>query len=798
MDVDENAWEYNCPQFVDFSNPDALPQADDKEFFSVAASVKEEDFTAPVASEKPQATSNSGPSNVYSSLDAWNRTGASKSTDSSKPVAVDKRINGQSSGKAVLVKQASIHPPSKKVEHGRNSLKRSRSSANTKQQEEIDCPSPAAKSIKRSNSVKSLSDAKSFQRSNSSSDLASRKRLTRSTSNSTLAPASSSFRLTRTTSRDSLRDRSVRDRSLEVKPTANREKKMATLTVATSPTFLSRLRKKCAGKAQTKTTEEIEIEQTAMMRKALQDKLKKNQHGYKKALALPAFPSAAPQLANTVVQEFHFHTDKKVRTHTMETRSETKDFAQTLRSNSQPHQKQLPQGCMTVVQPFNLTESKKRPEENTGACVFKSMAETIKDFHRRTPDRFRTKLKDPSPRMRSKSPPHKLTLPKTPSLETRSRSRPVHAPSQEELEEQELEMIKQNQFKAHPVNPKIFTHGRLGLKKVESKPVTQVEEFSLTSDQRVKVNSTTNKDKEEKFEFHARPAPAKILEGVVGVKPAKKVVPTVPHSPALSVKLRARLPRLQPEQEEECVAVLRRPVPHTGVPFQPHLPHKHSVVEPFQFDERDKERWAKKEEKLKQIAEEQNKVRDFVANPLPESVISREITLPAKQPKPATVPQPFNLELDKRGKKRQEEFKHKVEEEVHHLKELTKFKAQDSSVIHKEPFVPKKTGRQLCDITEFRLNTELRAKARENYEQCKKDRQMYMDACQREQEMRRMDEEKAAISQMRQEMVHRANPIRHYKAVEIQACTKPITQPLTPKLCTARRLRSNTDNSISN
>lgn len=80
------------------------------------------------------------------------------------------------------------------------------------------------------------------------------------------------------------------------------------------------------------------MEQTAMMRKALQDKLKKNQHGYKKALAMPAFPPAAPQLTNTVVQEFHFHTDKNGRTHSMETRSETKDFVQTLRSNSQTHQ----------------------------------------------------------------------------------------------------------------------------------------------------------------------------------------------------------------------------------------------------------------------------------------------------------------------------------------------------------------------------------------------------------------------------------------------------------------------------
>ena len=71
-----------------------------------------------------------------------------------------------------------------------------------------------------------------------------------------------------------------------------------------------------------------------------------------------------------------------------------------------------------------------------------------------------------------------------------------------------------NQFKAHPVNKRILNNPNTGVKKVVPKPVTKFEEFDLESGKRPH-NKSIKTDKEEKFEFHAQPAPKKILEGPV-------------------------------------------------------------------------------------------------------------------------------------------------------------------------------------------------------------------------------------------------------------------------------------------
>ena len=42
-------------------------------------------------------------------------------------------------------------------------------------------------------------------------------------------------------------------------------------------------------------------------------------------------------------------------------------------------------------------------------------------------------------RGRSRSPPHAITVPKTPNFETRTRSRPVAAPTREDVEKLEYE-----------------------------------------------------------------------------------------------------------------------------------------------------------------------------------------------------------------------------------------------------------------------------------------------------------------------------------------------------------------------
>lgn len=54
--------------------------------------------------------------------------------------------------------------------------------------------------------------------------------------------------------------------------------------------------------------------------------------------------------------------------------------------------------------------------------------------------------------------------------------------------------------------------------------------------------------------------------------------------------------------------VKSHPVPYVGVPFQPKLGHKYTVPRPFTFEEREKEKLHKKEEKIAQILEEEQQV----------------------------------------------------------------------------------------------------------------------------------------------------------------------------------------------
>jgi targeting protein for Xklp2 len=57
-----------------------------------------------------------------------------------------------------------------------------------------------------------------------------------------------------------------------------------------------------------------------------------------------------------------------------------------------------------------------------------------------------------------------------------------------------------------------------------------------------------------------------------------------------------------------------------------------------------------------------------------------------------------------------------MEEEAKKLQQAAQFKAQPAVVIHKKPFEPRKSSRPLTDITEIELNTERRAKEREEFD----------------------------------------------------------------------------------
>ena len=73
--------------------------------------------------------------------------------------------------------------------------------------------------------------------------------------------------------------------------------------------------------------------------------------------------------------------------------------------------------------------------------------------------------------------------------------------------------LSRHQFKAQPMNTKIFSNPSAGIRKVPSKPATVPEAFHLSSN--VKTLDRNHKHEEEHFEFHAKPFNKKILEGTV-------------------------------------------------------------------------------------------------------------------------------------------------------------------------------------------------------------------------------------------------------------------------------------------
>ncbi|KAK3085599.1 hypothetical protein FSP39_005973 [Pinctada imbricata] len=589
--------------------------------------------------------------------------------------------------------------------------------------------------------------------------------------------------------------------------------------------------------------EEKELEEIAHMRKELAKKRAMSQKSYQKAMTSSGYVPHHSKKEPTMPVDIHFSTDARIKAQPVVPNEKPADFTRSLRSSSKEPPAPPQNKALTRPEPFALSESRKRkvePESQT-SNGFKSMAENVQAFHRQTPERFRSKVVGPPQRCARGKSQGDLTIPKTPQLETRSRTRQVHVPSQKELEEQEIEEMKKHQIKANPVNHRILTEPCVGVKKVTPKPLTKPEEFNLHKSHNVRGNRS---QEEERYQFHANPCPTKILEHPVGVKPAKGIPLTHPQSPAFALKHRVRMP-LEPEEEKKAnTSATRRSVPHHGVPFQPVLSHKVTVPQPFTFEDREKARQVQKEakiehyleeeqkieevmvkahpvphsgvpfqpklshsctrpqpfsfeerdhvmgerkkEKIQQVYYEEKKAREFHAQPLPD----HETHLPERQPRPLTKPEPFELQIDKRGAKRTEEWNSRMAEEEEEKKQKAMFRAKPAVVTHKEPYKAQKSTKPLTDITEFTLSTEQRSQQREDFEMFKKAREAQIESVKRQEVMRKEEEEKQIIAKLRKQAVHQANPIKRFRPVEVAPSDKPLTKPASPQFQTDRRLRS--------
>ncbi|XP_013813777.2 targeting protein for Xklp2 isoform X2 [Apteryx mantelli] len=546
------------------------------------------------------------------------------------------------------------------------------------------------------------------------------------------------------------------------------------LTMPMTPTMLKRTN--LSGKL--KSTEEQELEKMQQLQREVMELRKKNEESLKAAIAGAGQPVKRTLGQVTKPIDFHFCTEERVKQH-MESQpgNEYKelDFAAVLRKHP-PSPVRVPKGP-TVPKPFNLSQGNKRKLEET-TSEYVSLAQQVEAFQKRTPSRYhlRSRKSDEGP-VPGKPLKARLTHPKTPLLQTKQRFRPVTCKSAAELEAEEIEKIQQYKFRARELDPKILEGGPILPKKPTVKELTQPIGFELEIEKRIQERENKKQQEEEHFEFHSRPCPTKILEDVVGV-PEKKALPvTVPRSPAFTLRSRTRMPGKDEEKEKEVVPVIKaNPMPHYGVPFKPKMPEqRHVEVCPFSFDSRDRERLIQKEKKIEELQKEE--VPKFKALPLP---YFDRVKLPEKKVKNPTQPEPFNLQIDERGAAKLQNWKQQLKEDLKRQKEAACFKARPNTVVHQEPFVPKKENKLLSVPEGFELATEKRAKERQEFEKRLADLEARRERLQEQARQREEEREKEEVAKLRQELVHKANPIRKYRSVEVKPSDQPLTMPKSP------------------
>ncbi|CAJ1055232.1 targeting protein for Xklp2 isoform X2 [Xyrichtys novacula] len=529
------------------------------------------------------------------------------------------------------------------------------------------------------------------------------------------------------------------------------------------------------------SSEEQELERIRNLQKEVALHRKKNEANYKAALAGGPLPKKVI-LSATVPKEFHFNTNTRSKTAaSSSTAHKDVDFVSQLRKPASPAK--APRGA-TVPKPFNLSTGTKRKVDEQGAYV--PMAQQIAQFQKRTPERYhlrsrRSQARGPSP---VKGDHLKLTQPHTPHLLTNQRSRAPTVKSSAELEAEEVEKLNKFKFKALELNRKIL-EGVEGLKKPTVKEPTVPEGFELQIDKRLQERQSTKpqEGEEKQHIFKSQPLPKKILEGVVGLPEKKVLPPTVPESPAFALKKRIHVaPKV--EEVKRPSPIKAPPVPHFGLPFQPKLQENHQVeVCPFSFEERERERRALKEKRLEEMRNEE--VPQFKAQPLPDF---DSVSLPEKKKLEPTKPEPFRLRLDERGAVKNSRWEQMVKEEQKQREEATVFKARPNTVTHKEPFQPIKESRTMAVMEAFELSTERRARERQEYERQASEKEALRALMEEDQRREEEQREKEEIARLRQEQVHKAQPIRHYKPVALKKSEVPLTVPQSPNFSDRFRL----------
>ncbi|KAG9287546.1 hypothetical protein G9A89_019607 [Geosiphon pyriformis] len=388
---------------------------------------------------------------------------------------------------------------------------------------------------------------------------------------------------------------------------------------------------------------------------------------------------------------------------------------------------------LTIPKPFTLQTALRAQRSHFSDTTmspkspFVPLVKQVQNYIEQTPERFKPKPienVDDSWSSNMSFAKRTATIPKSPFLLTKLRAKPLMLLSTEEQRAQEAE---KHEFKAKPVNHRIFElAGELGVSKVEKSVLT--------------IPCSPN---------------------ITKPKPPPQVPPSTPH------------------------VIKANPVPDLQNPFRPIFQHRKLDAPEFFLpgDEIRRRNAQEREERIKREMEEINSARQFRAQPLPSDSPDQ---LPIPLHYPVTHPKPFTFQTNIRGEEYQKKFQEKLNEAEQREKENKIFHARPlpklEPVIPLKPEVPPPT-----EPHEFIFRTDLRIEEHKKLlaerKSREKEHEMLKEAIQKEEETRK----EAEIRHLRSELVHHPEPIKHYTPVRIEPSRKRPTKAKSPLLGAKRR-----------
>jgi len=153
-----------------------------------------------------------------------------------------------------------------------------------------------------------------------------------------------------------------------------------------------------------------------------------------------------------------------------------------------------------------------------------------------------------------------------------------------------------------------------------------------------------------------------------------------------------------------------------------------------------------------------------------------------KKPLPPVPADSVHIKLYEKNKEIRAKLENNREKEIERERLLAQgVKAREPTVLSKKPFLPSGSDREPVRPIDSHLRTELRSEERRQYEQRRKDKEAEMEAVRQQELERREQEEMLELARQRNATITRAQPIRHFKPIEIVPSDQPLTAPKTPK-----------------